>query len=119
MRFMAVSQLMLTLVVKQQIKILVKSKSAGNSPQIFPNQRLSRSDKDIFFIRKKPYEPALGWRSADFLQGFLFLKISMRRMRLDIRWRANKSNNNQSSRHAISQFQCEQIRRIFDSRTIL
>jgi hypothetical protein len=38
---MAFSQKILSLAVRQEIKILVKTKQAGNSPQIFPNWRLS------------------------------------------------------------------------------
>jgi hypothetical protein len=37
MSFMAFNQQILTLVVQQEFKILINTKQAGNSPQIFPN----------------------------------------------------------------------------------
>jgi hypothetical protein len=45
MSFMAFSQKILTFVVKQEIKISVKTKQAGNSPQIFPNWSLKTFTK--------------------------------------------------------------------------
>jgi hypothetical protein len=40
MSLTAFSQYIITLVVKQELKILVKTKQAEFSPQIFPNWRL-------------------------------------------------------------------------------
>jgi hypothetical protein len=44
---MVFSQLMLTLVVKLQIKTLVKSKQAGNSLQIFPKPKTFVKETDF------------------------------------------------------------------------
>jgi hypothetical protein len=63
MSLTAFSQYIITLVVKQELKILVKTKQAEFSPQIFPNWRLllnRQKSQDIVLLRQclMLYEPA-------------------------------------------------------------
>jgi hypothetical protein len=74
------------LVVRQEIKILVETEQAGNSPQIFPNLRLSPNSgksQDIVLFRQclMFYEPASGnisSRVRSFFNGLKSLPIGVR-----------------------------------------